>query len=60
MADDRPLKDEAKARQEWRGDDPPAPSAPGHTLPASEDGDETGPDDERGSTGHPGTIPPPD
>ena len=39
--EDQPLKDEAAAREEWRGSEPPAkPEASGHTLPASEDQDE--------------------
>jgi len=38
---DQPLKDEAAARKDWRGDeDGEKPQAPGHTLPASEDEDE--------------------
>jgi hypothetical protein len=60
---DQPLKDEAAARGEWRGDGPPPkPEGSGHTLPASEDEDERmGSGGEVDApTGPPGTIPPPD
>jgi hypothetical protein len=60
---DQPLKDEAAARKEWRGEEPPArPEAPGHTLPASEDEDERsgGGGSGEAPTGPPGTIRPPD
>ncbi len=60
--EDQPLKDEAAAREEWRGEEPrPKPQSPGHTLPASDDEDErmgTGGGD--APTGPPGTIRPPD
>lgn len=59
---DQPLKDEAAAREKWRGtDEAPVPDAPGHTLPASEDKDEqlgSGGGDAPGEP--PGTIRPPD
>jgi hypothetical protein len=34
-----PLSSEALKRDEWRGEEPVTPKAPGHTLPASESGD---------------------
>jgi hypothetical protein len=59
---DEPLKNEAAARKEWRGEEPaPKPEAPGHTLPASEDEDERmGGGSSDASTAPPGTISPPD
>jgi hypothetical protein len=60
---DQPLKDEAAARSEWRGEElRPKPEAPGHTLPASEDDDERMGSGGGGDapTGPPGTIRPPD
>ena len=60
---DEPLKDEAAARKNWRGEEPaPRPEAPGHTLPASEDEDERmgGGAGGEAPTGPPGTIRPPD
>ena len=41
-ARDRPLKDEAAKRHEWRraDGDPPRPEGGGNSLPASEDEDE--------------------
>ena len=60
---DQPLKDEAAARAEWRGEEPaPKPEGSGHTLPASEDEDERMGSGGRGEapTGPPGTIRPPD
>jgi hypothetical protein len=60
---DQPLKDEAAARKEWRGEEPaPKPVAPGHTLPASDDEDERmgGGGGGDAPTGAPGTIRPPD
>ncbi len=58
----RPLQDEAERRSDWRGDeDRPEPEAAGHTLPASEDDDETqGGNAHEEPVSHPGTIPPPD
>ena len=61
--DDQPLKDEAAARKEWRGEDDGAvPKAPGHSLPASEDADERmgGKAGGDAPSGPPGTIRPPD
>ena len=60
---DQPLKDEAAARKEWRGEEPPPkPEGSGHTLPASEDEDERMGSGGEGDapTGPPGTIRPPD
>jgi hypothetical protein len=60
---DQPLKDEAAARKDWRGEEPaPKPEAPGHTLPASDDEDERmgGGGGGDAPTGPPGTIRPPD
>ena len=58
------LKDEAAAREEWRGKEreAPKPETGGHTLPASEDRDETpgGGDSGEAKVGPPGTAPPPD
>lgn len=61
-ADERnePLKDESRARPDWRGEEaPPRPEAPGHSLPASEDQDERAPE---GGAGGPaaGAFAPPD
>ena len=61
----RVLKDEAKARKEWRGDEAeaPRPESRGHTLPASEDEDERmggGAGAGEAPVGPPGTVPPPD
>ncbi len=61
--DDQPLKDEAAAREKWRGtEEAPKPEAPGHTLPASEDEDERMGSGGGGDAqaGPPGTIRPPD
>ena len=57
--DDNPLKAEAEKRQEWRGDGAKlaAEDAPGHTLPASEDG---GADGGGGTSAPMRTISPPD
>ncbi|HZG08032.1 MAG TPA: hypothetical protein VEZ70_03530 [Allosphingosinicella sp.] len=63
MADDEPLKDEAAAREKWRGSEPPArPEGSGNSLPASEDEDERmgGGSDGSAPVGPPGTIRPPD
>ncbi|HEX9955449.1 MAG TPA: hypothetical protein VGB48_09595 [Allosphingosinicella sp.] len=65
MADENePLKDEAAAREKWRGaEDGEKPQAPGHSLPASEDEDERlGGASGSGEAplGSPGTISPPD
>ncbi|HEX8580064.1 MAG TPA: hypothetical protein VF655_10785 [Allosphingosinicella sp.] len=66
MADeDQPLKDEAAAREKWRGaEDGEKPQAPGRSLPASEDEDERSgaAASEGGGTPFrsPGTISPPD
>lgn len=60
---DQPLKDEAAARKDWRGDEEDeAPRAPGHSLPASEDQDERMGSGGGGDapSGPPGTIRPPD
>lgn len=58
------LKDEAAARKDWRGGDgeAPKPETRGHTLPASEDEDETMGDGGAGDAqvGPPGTQSPPD
>ena len=62
--EERPLKSEALARDQWRGDEDRTLSkseAPGHTLPESEAG--PGADDEDGRDGpNPiaGTMLPPD
>jgi hypothetical protein len=56
-----PLQNEAAARKKWRGEDEgPVPSAPGHTLPASEDQDERMESGGDSGSGPPGTIRPPD
>ena len=60
---ERPLKDEAGKRAEWRGEDePPRPESGGHTLPASEDEDERaeGQGAPAGAVGPLTTAPPPD
>ena len=60
------LKDEAKARKDWRGEEEreiPKPEADGHTLPASEDQDERfggGSSTGQEQVGPPGTQSPPD
>ena len=62
--EDEPLKAEAAARKDWRGEeDGEKPQASGHTLPASEDQDERAGSGAGGGdapTGPPGTIRPPD
>ncbi|MFN3388855.1 MAG: hypothetical protein ACK40O_07960 [Allosphingosinicella sp.] len=58
------LRDEAKARKDWRGEEgeAPKPETSGHSLPASEDRDETmaAGDSGQSKVGPPGTVPPPD
>jgi hypothetical protein len=68
--EDEPLKAEAAARADWRGEEEGGekPRASGHTLPASEDEDERAGSGSGGGgsaggeapTGPPGTIRPPD
>ncbi len=63
MGDDEPLKDEAAARENWRGSgDPPRPEGGNHSLPASEDEDERmgGGGGGNAPAGPPGTVSPPD
>ena len=58
-----PLKSEALARDEWRGEDERLLSkrdAPGHTLPESEAGPEPDEDGGEGPSPIAGTILPPD
>ena len=60
--EDEPLRDEARAREEWRGGDTQLPPADGggHCLPASEDDDEASGQRAGDPQGHPRTIAPPD
>jgi hypothetical protein len=64
MGEDEPLKDEAAAREKWRGSEEPArPEGSGNSLPASEDEDErmgSGSGEGSAPVGPPGTIRPPD
>jgi hypothetical protein len=59
---DEPLKDEAARREEWRRGETRLGSsdAAEHTLPASEDDDETLGGEGGDAVAHPRTIAPPD